>query len=164
MVHYGESSQGQRVHRGDKDKEYIVGTRTKSTPGGRLRMTKEPQRVLTWTKGTLRRLITRTKGTTPGSPDKDKRYIAFNTKFELSASIPTLEQRLSICPISWQLRSASDARTFVTPRVNTKTFAERTFSYAGPSVWNNLPQTLHHSDSTSSFKAALKTHLFNNYF
>ena len=63
-----------------------------------------------------------------------------------------------------QLRSASDTRTFVTPRVNTKTFGERSFSYAGPSVWNNLPQTLRHSDSSSSFKAALKTHLFNNYF
>ena len=63
-----------------------------------------------------------------------------------------------------QLRSASDTRTFVTSRVNTKTFGERSFSYAGPSVWNNLPQTLRHSDSTSSFKAALKTHLFNNYF
>ena len=62
-----------------------------------------------------------------------------------------------------QLRSASDTRTFVTPRVNTKTFGERSFSYAGPSVWNNSPQTLHHSDSTTSFKAALKTHLFNNY-
>ena len=35
-----------------------------------------------------------------------------------------------------QLRSASDTRTFVTPRVNTKTFGERSFSYAGPSVWN----------------------------
>ena len=32
------------------------------------------------------------------------------------------------------------------------------FSYSGPTVWNNLPQTLRHSDSTSSFKAA------NNYF
>ena len=63
-----------------------------------------------------------------------------------------------------QLRSASDTRTFVTPRVNTKTFGERSFSNAGPSVWNNLPQTLRHSDSTSSFKAALKTHLFNNDF
>ena len=51
-----------------------------------------------------------------------------------------------------QLRSASDTRTFVTPRVNTKTFGERSFSYAGPSVWNNLPQTLRHSDSTSSSK------------
>ena len=62
-----------------------------------------------------------------------------------------------------QLRSASDTRTFVTPRVNTKTFGERSFSYAGPSVWNNLPQTLRHSDSAPSFKAALKTHRFNNY-
>ena len=63
-----------------------------------------------------------------------------------------------------QLQSASDTQTFVIPRVNTKTFGERSFSYAGPSVWNNLPQTLHHSDSTSSFKAALKTHLFLNCF
>ena len=30
------------------------------------------------------------------------------------------------------------------------------------SHWNRLPRTLHHSDSFSSFKAALKTHLFNN--
>ena len=63
-----------------------------------------------------------------------------------------------------QLRSASDTRTFVTPRVNTKTFGEKSFSYAGPSVWNNLPQTLRHSDSASTFKAALKTHLFHNPF
>ena len=63
-----------------------------------------------------------------------------------------------------QLRSASDTRTFVTPRVNTKTFGESSFSYAGPSVWNNLPQTHRHSDSASTFKAALKTHLFHNPF
>ena len=31
------------------------------------------------------------------------------------------------------------------------------------SVYNNLPQTIHHSDSAPSFKAALKTHLFNNF-
>ena len=45
-----------------------------------------------------------------------------------------------------------------------KIFGEISFSYAGPSVWNNLPQTLRHCDSVSSFRAALKTHLFNNYF
>ena len=44
--------------------------------------------------------------------------------------------------------------------VNTKTFGERSFSYAGPSVSNNLPQAPCHSDSVSSFKDALKTHLF----
>ena len=59
--------------------------------------------------------------------------------------------------------SVYDTRTVVTPRVNIDKFGERSFSYAGPSVWNNLPQTLRHSDSASCFKAALKTHLFNNY-
>ena len=57
-----------------------------------------------------------------------------------------------------RLWSASDTG------VNTKTFGERSFSYAGPSVSNSLPQALCHSDSLSSFKDALKTHLFNNYF
>ena len=50
------------------------------------------------------------------------------------------------------------------PSCNTKTCIERSFSYTGPSVCNNLPQTLSHSDSASSFKATLKMHLFNNYF
>ena len=57
-----------------------------------------------------------------------------------------------------QLGSASDTQTFVTPRVNTKTFGEKSFSYAGPSVWHNLPQTLRHSDS------AVTMHLFNKHF
>jgi len=50
------------------------------------------------------------------------------------------------------------ARTFCHPLL------KDLFSYAGPSVWNNLPQTLRHSDCASSFKAALKTHLFNSHF
>ena len=41
------------------------------------------------------------------------------------------------------VNNAFDTLTFVIPRVNTKTFGERSFSYVGPSVWNNLPQTLH---------------------
>ena len=88
--------------------------------------------------------------------------ICFNT---ISGTAPQyLSDLLQPYTPARQLRSASDTRTFVTPCVNTKTFGERSFSYAGPSVWNNLPQTLRHSDSTSPFKAALKTHLFNNYF
>ena len=72
--------------------------------------------------------------------------IAFSTKFQLSASIPSgtapqyLSDLLQPYTPARQLRSASDTRTFVTPRV-----------------------TLRHSDSTSSFKAALKMHLFNNF-
>ena len=63
-----------------------------------------------------------------------------------------------------QLQSASDSLTFVTSCVNTKTFSAGSFPYAGPSVWTSLPQTLCRSDSASSFKATLKTHLFSNYF
>ena len=88
--------------------------------------------------------------------------ICFNS---ISGTAPQyLSDLLQPCTPARQLRSASDTRTFVTPSVNTKTFGERSFSYAGPSVWNSLPQTLRHSDSTSSFKDALKTHLFNNCF
>ena len=62
-------------------------------------------------------------------------------------------------------RSASNTQTFVTPGVSTqKTFGERSFHYTVPCVWDALPQTFHHSDSSSSFKATLKTHLFNDYF
>ena len=61
-------------------------------------------------------------------------------------------------------RSASDTRAFVISRVNTKLFGERSFSYTGPSVWNNLPRSVRHSDSSSSFKTALKTHLSQNCF
>ena len=59
-----------------------------------------------------------------------------------------------------KLRSASDTRTFVIPRVNTKLFGERSFSHTDPSVWNNLPRSVRHSDSSSSVKTALKTHFF----
>ena len=67
-----------------------------------------------------------------------------------------MEQPLSICPISFNLTLQQDNyglhlthEPLSPPRVNTKTFGERSFSYAGPSVWNNLPQTLRHTDSAS---------------
>ena len=36
----------------------------------------------------------------------------------------------------------------------------RSFSFAAPSIWNSLPLTLRSPQSLSSFRAALKTHLF----
>ena len=63
-----------------------------------------------------------------------------------------------------KLRSASDTRPFVILRVNTNVFGERSFSYTGPSVWNNLPRSVRHSDSSSSFKTAPTTHLFRKLF
>ena len=86
------------------------------------------------------------------------------------ASIASLEQ------LVWAVRSPSTLHSSKTitvhiqhmnlchPSCKHKNIGERSFSSAGPSVWNNFPQTLHHLDFASSFKAALKTHLFNNYF
>ena len=63
-----------------------------------------------------------------------------------------------------KLRSASDTRTFVVPLVNTKLYGEGSFSYTVPSAWISLPRSICHSDSSSSFKTALKTHFFPNCF
>ena len=59
------------------------------------------------------------------------------------------------------LRSSSDSRLLCVPRVSTKTFGERSFSYIGPTSWNHLPFDLRHSKSLSTFRHSLKTHLFN---
>ena len=70
---------------------------------------------------------------------------------------------LSVYSPSRQLRSSSDSRVFVVPKVRTKAFGHRTFSYAAPTVWNSLPYEIRHLQTTSSFKSALKTFLFRKY-
>ena len=65
-----------------------------------------------------------------------------------------MESPLKLLLLSHLLDELMTYISQITPCVNTKMFGERSFSHAGPSVWNNLPQTLHHSDSASSFKAA----------
>ena len=61
-----------------------------------------------------------------------------------------------------KLHSASDTHTFVIPCVNQNYLAKD--HSLNPSVWNKLPQSVRHSDSSSSFKTALKTHLFQSGF
>ena len=50
------------------------------------------------------------------------------------------------------------------PRTKCKTFADRSFSVAGPRLWNSLPHHIRAIDNHNSFKAKLKTHLFNKAF
>ena len=38
------------------------------------------------------------------------------------------------------------------------------FSYKAPSAWNQLPVSVHHASSVSSFKSSLKTSLLTNLF
>ena len=73
-----------------------------------------------------------------------------------------LSELLTVYHPSRQLRSISDTRTFRIPFTKTKTFGQRAFSFTGPTQWNSLPYDIRHSLSTSSFKQALKTHLFKS--
>ena len=73
-----------------------------------------------------------------------------------------LSELLTVYRPSRQLRSISDTRTFRIPFTKTKTFGQRAFSFTGPTEWNSLPYDVRHSVSTSSFKQALKTHLFKS--
>jgi hypothetical protein len=62
------------------------------------------------------------------------------------------------------LRSASDPHRLVTPKTSLKTYGDRAFSVAVPVLWNNLPQQIKSCQTVPSFKTALKTFLFKEYF
>jgi len=57
-----------------------------------------------------------------------------------------------------QLRSTT-TRAAAIQRTRTL-FGRRAFSVCGPDVWNSLPPSVRTVDSNSSFRRALKTHLF----
>ena len=57
------------------------------------------------------------------------------------------------------LRSSSKCLLTVPP-THLKTYGDRSFSYAAPVLWNNLPSDIKCAQSISSFKSKLKTHFF----
>ena len=66
------------------------------------------------------------------------------------------------CP-NRPLRSQNSKR-LVPHKASKKTIGERAFSYQGPTLWNQLPVDIRHSDSVPTFKARLKTFLFDEAF
>ena len=50
------------------------------------------------------------------------------------------------------------------PTVQLRNYGERTFSFAGPDMWNSLPHKLKTAPSLECFKTLLKTHLFVRYY
>ena len=72
-----------------------------------------------------------------------------------------LKDLLSDYTPSRQLRSSSD-KLLCVPTVNSmSTFGSRSFSVAGPKLWNAIPNKIRHTSSFESFKKQLKTHLFS---
>jgi hypothetical protein len=78
----------------------------------------------------------------------------------LHGMAPTyLQDMLSIYTPSRQLRSTS--QHFLTvPKTKLRTYGDRAFSVAAPTLWNVLPNDMKSLDCLSSFKTALKTYLF----
>ena len=60
-----------------------------------------------------------------------------------------------------RLRSSADTDILLTPRSRLVTARDRSFSVAGPRIWNDLPETVRAAPSLSSFKRQLKTFLFH---
>jgi len=61
-----------------------------------------------------------------------------------------------------RLRSTSTT-DFSLPRLRTK-FGERSFSHAGPSAWNDLPEDLRAVADSAKFRQQLKTYFFTRAF
>ena len=62
-------------------------------------------------------------------------------------------------PCTRILRSSSQ-RLLLVPRIGRETFGKRSFCYAAPTVWNELPTDVRSSQSVEIFKKGLKTYLF----
>ena len=61
---------------------------------------------------------------------------------------------------SRSLRSSSQVLLQI-PKTRLKTYGDRSFAKAAPTLWNSLPLDIRESDSLDIFKRALKTHLFS---
>ena len=79
-----------------------------------------------------------------------------------SAGPVYLSDLLKIYTPSRQLRSSADIRILCIPSVNSKSYGEHSFSYTAPTLWSTLPKDIRFSQPASSFRSALKTHLFSN--
>ena len=62
-----------------------------------------------------------------------------------------------------KLRSASK-HLLRPPKVNLKSYGERSFQFAAPTLWNALPEDIKRSSSLDSFNVRLKTLSFNEAF
>ena len=58
------------------------------------------------------------------------------------------------------LRSTNNTRQLQLPWTTRQTFGSRSFSIAGPILWNRQPGQLRRIDKSISFKQQLKTHYF----
>ncbi|KAL3048824.1 hypothetical protein OYC64_008328 [Pagothenia borchgrevinki] len=76
---------------------------------------------------------------------------------------PLSTSQISSTHTSRNLRS-SDSGLLSIPHSRLRTFGDRAFSVAAPTLWNSLPAEIRNAPSLNIFKSTLKTHLFNKAF
>lgn len=59
---------------------------------------------------------------------------------------------------------ADGKNDLLVPKVKRATFGARTFRYAGPTLWNALPDSLKKNPRLENFEKNLKTHIFKKCF
>ena len=64
----------------------------------------------------------------------------------------------------YSTRSSTSGCLLHVPFTKASTFRDRSFSVAGPKLWNSLPENVRDCSSIDSFKSKLKTHLFTRTF
>ncbi len=70
-----------------------------------------------------------------------------------------LKEMIARCEPSVTLRS-SNPMLLKLPRVKRKTLGTRSFRYAGPELWNDLPLNIQNAQDIDGFKSMVKTHFF----
>ena len=60
-------------------------------------------------------------------------------------------------------RASKDQSRLVIPATRRVTFAKRSFSVSGPTLWNQLPTSLRNAPNLQNFKKELKTFLFSKF-
>src|SRR6218665_3406423 len=78
----------------------------------------------------------------------------------IHSSIPDYITDFGISAADNRLRSSA-RNPLQVPRSSTR-FGDCSFSGAGPTAWNSLPDYVKNSSSLETFKSRLKTHLFNH--
>ena len=94
----------------------------------------------------------------------DKRIhfkILMHTFRSIHGDAPTyLQDQIQLYRPTRQLRSANDT-LLVPPKAKTVSYGERSFKYAAPQLWNNLPSHVRNVPNLNIFRKVLKTHLFS---
>ncbi|KAL3044593.1 hypothetical protein OYC64_012977 [Pagothenia borchgrevinki] len=106
----------------------------------------------------------RTSTGSPSVKQSTSKSSSLLTKPSTTSPPPYLTDLLHHHTPSRCLRSSEANLLSIPTRINHRTWGDRAFSVAAPSVWNSLPQPIRDCTDLTTFKKLTKTHLFNMAF